>query len=131
MITPDGMKERFEFYQKWFNTFLVKEFMNLPLKEQEKFILLTHKFMEDCKKVNKEAHQIKEKIVIMEVKTVEEKQENFIIIGYIAEIGKDFRVLFPASKNIPKKGDYLTCTLFSINGKMWYSSKKELITEGV
>ena len=62
-MTPDGIRERFDLYRKWFNTFLVKEFLNLPTKYQDRFIALIEMFLANCKKMYEEGKKVQEKVI--------------------------------------------------------------------
>ncbi len=133
MLTPEGIKKRFEFYRKWFSTLLIKEFLNLPIKDQNKFILIVEKFLIDCRKVYKEAAEISEKIVIIKITEIlapDNRKEEYTIIGTIKDTDKKVEIKNPATIPLPKIGSNVTCTLFSLDKKVWYSSKEELITKG-
>jgi hypothetical protein len=132
-MMPEGIKERFELYRKWFNTFLVREFLNLPQKYQEQFLSLLKKFTENCTKVYEENKVIKEKvinIIVTEIISPDNKQENYIICGKSSDLKKEIKMSVPINKTRPKIGSKLYHTVFSIDGVVWYSSKEELITKG-
>ena len=126
MITPERIKKRFELYCRWFKTFLTTEFLNLPIKEQSDFLIMMKEFLDSCKKLHEEAKNIKERTVQIMVKEVQMSEENYII-GEIKETQKKVKINFPVSDVLPKVGDNIICTLFSIDGEMWYSLKNELI----
>lgn len=125
MITSEGIKKKFELYRKWFNTFLAEEFLNLPIKEQKKFLMIAEKFMENCKRVHEEAKNIKEQTFNICIKEI---QKN-CIIGEILETKKEVKIhVVQFNKDIPKIGESIVCLLFSMDEKSWYSSKYALIT---
>lgn len=109
---------RFETYRKWFQALLVKEFMELPAAEQERFIPLVEKFLADCRKVAEEGRSIKERRIQVRVSQV----SGDTAMGEFE--GKTLR--FP--KDSSRIGDQVFITVFSFDGEMWYSSKRELIT---
>lgn len=119
----DDSKDRFDQYRKWFRTLLIKEFLNLPFKEQNKFIAIVEKFIIDCKKTHAEAENIKEQFVHLTV----ESTEGGILTGKIVETGDLIRIDFPPTARV-SIGDILELTVFSMDGETWYSSKQELIT---
>jgi len=122
-------KERFEFYRKWFKTLLVTEFLNLSLKQQEKFLILADKFLKDCRRVHDDAKKIMEKtieILVTGILSPDNKAENYIVVGQTSE--SEIRIGYPSSIKKPAVGDTLTHIVFSIDGETWYSSKEELIT---
>lgn len=129
-MTPEGIRERFENYRKWFRTLLVKEFMNLPLTYQERFLVLLQKFIEDCRKVHEEAKSVQEKtirIIVQEVIGPDNFAENYVVVGKIEGTESIVRVLYPVSKPMPKQGKKVSSIVYSIKGDVWYSSKEELI----
>ena len=130
-MTPDGIRERFELYRKWFRTFLVREFLNLPAKYQERFMALLTQFVEDCKRIKEEHKQIKEKtikVIIERVETPDNKEEDFIAYGKHEESDDEIRLRFPVSKPRPKIGKRVRHVVYSTDESVWYSSKEELIT---
>lgn len=130
-MTPEGIRERFDFYRKWFRSLLIKEFMNLPSRYQERFMVLLEKFTRDCKRTLQEGKSIQEKTIKLIVNKVHEpdnKEENYTISGKIEGTENYVKISFPVSKSRPEKGKKLNCTVYSIDGKIWYSSKEELIT---
>lgn len=126
MITSDFLKNRFEFYRKWLNTLLVKEFLNLPYREQSRFMALIGKFTEDCKKVHEEAIDIKEKSVIINVEKII-KNSN-LVIGKIPESSNKINIKYPQESTLPAIGDSICCIIYSKDEEEWFSSKEELIT---
>jgi len=131
-MVPDGIKERFELYRKWFRTLLIKEFMNLPQKYQERFLSLIKEFTENCNKVFEENKVIKEKvihIVVTDVLSPDNKQESYVICGKSSELKDEVRMSVPINKPKPKIGAKLYHTVFSLDEVIWYSSKEELITK--
>jgi hypothetical protein len=130
-MIPDGIRERFEYYRRWFNTFLIKEFLNLPIKYQERFLVLLQKFTEDCKKIHNENKRIKERIICIKVEKIlspDNKEESYIVCGKTDESDDGIKLLLPINKPKPKIGSNLYHTVFSMDEKIWYSSKEELIT---
>ena len=124
-------KERFEFYRKWLKTLLVKEFLNLNLKQQEQFLIMIAKFLKDCRKVHDDAKKIMEKIIEISVTGIlspDNKTEDYIIVGRTVESSEDIKIGYPSSIKKPSIGDILTHTVYSVDGEIWYSSKEELIT---
>lgn len=130
MITSRIIKKKFELYRKWFYTFLATEFLNLPVKEQEKFLIISKKFLQNCERVHEEAKNIIEKIFSIHIKKIESfnnKGENCIVIGEIMEINERVKISLPITY-IPKIGESIDCVLFSLDKKSWYASKEALIT---
>ena len=131
-MIPDGIKERFEFYRKWFKTLIVKEFMNLPMKYQDQFIVLLNDFIENCKKIREESKAIQERIIqitVIEILSPDNKQENYIIHGKCSELKDIVKMSVPITKPKPKMGAKIYHTIFSLDKVVWYSSKDELITK--
>lgn len=136
-MMPDGIKNSFELYQKWFKTLLIKEFLNLPSKYQEKFLVLVEKFHEDCKKIHEEGKVIQEKTITLTVTEIisDETGEKFKVYCRSSEL-KNKVVLLMTRPRIPapKIGDKICHTVFSLDKDgicpaVWYSSKEELITK--
>jgi hypothetical protein len=128
MITINGMREKFEFYRKWLSTLLNKEFMNLPYKEQDKFLGMIKGFLDNCERVHKEAKLIKEKTVEIKVKSIEINDSgSYTIVGTSLDL-PDLRIKYPLSNPLPVVGSSLNCIIFSVDEDFWYSSKEELIT---
>jgi len=133
IMIPDGIEDRFNLYKKWFKTLLIKEFLNLPTAYQKNFIVISEKFLEDCKKIHKEGKVIKEKVIKLTIYDI------FPISNEIPGRGTDekFRVYCKSSELIdkvvlpmtkePKIGDKLCHTVYSLDGTIWYSTKEELI----
>lgn len=134
MITSKRIKRKFEDYRKWFFTFLAKEFLNLPVKSQEKLLIIVKKFVENCDKVHEEAKNIKEKTFIINVKEIETTKKNIkenicVMIGNVLEMNKEIRISLPVAQ-APEVGENVECILFSLDEDSWYSSKEALITAG-
>lgn len=130
-MIPDGIRERFDLYRKWFNTFLAQEFLNLPTKYQDRFITLVELFLSNCKKVYEEGKNVQEKVVQINVTKIilpDNKEEQYVICGKSPDSEDEIRVAFPIRTPRPKIGAKLYHTVFSIDGTLWYSSKEELIT---
>jgi ribosome biogenesis SPOUT family RNA methylase Rps3 len=133
-MTPD--KERMELYRKWFKTLLVKEFLNLPIKQQTQFFILSDKFIKDCRKIHEDAKKIQEKPVhinVTEILNPDNPSENYIIVGIVQDVPPPHcmmkvRIEYPSGVKKPNVGDVLSHTVYSVDGEIWYSSKTELIT---
>lgn len=117
-------KERFEFYTKWFKTLLIEEFLNLSLDYQKKFIVMINKFVKDCQRIHKEAINIKEKSIKVYIKDI---SKDLIIKGQVEKTGDNIEMSYPSFLKKPSIGDIINCTVYSMDGEIWYSSKKELI----
>jgi len=123
-------KEQFENYHKWFNALLVNEFINLPSADQERFLAIVMKFLEDCKKVAEDGRLIKERRVQIIVESISETNR-ITVSGTIdsdSAHGIRVRVILPQGYSKPKLNDKIPWTVYSLDGEVWYSSKKELIT---
>ena len=130
-MTPDGIKDRFDLYRKWFHTLLVKEFLNLPTKYQDKFIVLVEKFLSDCKRTFEEGKNVQERIIQLTVTKIilpDNKEESYVVCGKSPDSDEEIKINFPIRKPHPKTGAKLYHTVFSLDGTVWYSSKEELIT---
>ena len=130
-MNPDGIKERFDLYRKYFRTLLVKEFLNLPTKFQGRFIVLLENMLKDCRRVFEEGKNVKERLVVIQVTQVsspDNKEEAYVVTGTSSDVEKEIRLKLPLAKPKPKIGSKLYHTVFSIDGTIWYSSKEELIT---
>jgi hypothetical protein len=127
-MIPDGLKEQFEFYRKWFKTLLIKEFLNLPSDYQNQFIVMVKKFLEDCIKIHEEGRIIKEKLVELTIENIKPQKDASKII-YCTSPGLNHRVIIQMLKKQPnfKIGTKLHRMVFSVDEKIWYSSKEELI----
>jgi len=117
-------KERFEFYTKWFKTLLIEEFLNLSLDYQKKFIVMINKFVKDCQRIHKEAINIKERSIKVYIKDI---SKDLIIKGQVEKTGDNIEMSYPSFLKKPSIGDIINCTVYSMDGEVWYSSKKELI----
>jgi hypothetical protein len=123
-------KEQLENYRKWFHNLLMNEFMNFPSADQERFLAIVMKFLEDCKKVAEEGRLIKERRVQIVVESVSEN-DRITVSGNIdseSTHGIRVRVTLPQGCLKPKLNDKIPWTVYSLDGEIWYSSKKELIT---
>jgi hypothetical protein len=124
----DRINEKFSTYENWFKTLLLKEYFDLPLEKQKEFITLVENFLIKCKKINKEAENIKEKVFPAKVKDVITLHTgNYLVTGFINK--KEIKAIFSSSEPKPLKEKPLNFILYSINGVDWYSSKKKLIEE--
>jgi hypothetical protein len=134
-MTPDGIREKFDLYRKWFRTLLIEEFLNLPTQYQERFLIVVQKFLDDCKRMYEEGKAVKEKIIEITVQKVvpeflEEVMENkdtYFVFGTCNESENEIKIVFPIKKPRPKIGDKLHHTVFSLDEVVWYSSKEELL----
>jgi hypothetical protein len=127
MITTDSIKTKFEFYRKWLSTFLNKEFLNLPYKEQDKLLTLIKTFLSNCERVHEEAKVIKEKQISVKIMRIEPGQGSYTIVGNAPDFD-EIKIKQTASIPQPLTGDSFRCIIFSEDGETWYSSKEELIT---
>ena len=131
-MVPDGIKERFEFYRKWLKTLLVKEFLNLPSKYQDQFLVLVNEFVENCKRIKEENKNIHERVIQVTVTGVQlpnNNQENYNIFGKSPGLKDTVKMSVPITKPQPKLGARLYLTIFSLDRVVWYSQKDELITK--
>ena len=129
-MVPDGIKDRFELYRKWLKTLLIKEFMNLPTKYQERFMVLIEKFLEDCKKIHGEGKVIKERVIkltVVETRPVYDTPISYKVYCQSSELENKVVLSYSQGNNLPKIGDKICHTVFSLDEKVWYSSKEELI----
>ena len=122
------MNERLNYYRKIFKTLLIKEFLNLSFKDQEKFMLIADKFVTDCKTLHKEAQEIKEKTIIVSVLSVDSGEDSHTITGRCN--GDAIKMNIPKWMKKPIPGGTVSCPVFSNDGDIWYSSKEELIMRG-
>jgi CRISPR/Cas system-associated exonuclease Cas4 (RecB family) len=123
------MDERLNYYRKILKTLLVKEFMNLPFKEQKIFLVMAEKFVTDCKTLHKEAQEIKEKVISVVVQKVIESKDYYAVEGEFN--GEIIKMSIPVYLKKPIPGDRISCTVFSSDNNIWYSSKEELISKGL
>jgi len=128
-MMPDGIKERFELYRKWFKTLLVREFLNLPVKYQERFLEMANGFIQDCKKVMDENMYIQEKVIQILVERIAVSDTEIFVFGRSDQVQEKIKISLPINRPKPKIGSKLCHTVFSINGDVWYSSKEELVTK--
>ena len=130
-MTPDGIREYFEVYRKVFRNLLVKHFLNLPVKYQERFLVLIETFMKDCKRVYNESKEVKEKTIRVRIERIlppDNQAEEYIVCGKTEGVSEEIRMAFPSSKPRPDIGKSLIHTMYSIDGSVWYSSKEQLLT---
>jgi hypothetical protein len=118
----------FELYRKWFNTLLVKDFLNLPYKDQSKFMAMVDKFSKDCAKVHEEAKVIHEKTIKINVQKILQKDDTYTIIGSIGDI--QIPIKYFKADDLPAIGSSFCCIIYSSDEENWFSSKEELITGG-
>jgi hypothetical protein len=136
-MTPNDLKDKFELYRKWFRTLVVKEFLDLPTRYQEKFIVMAQKFLDDCKKVYEEGKAVKERIIEITVQRIvpeflEEVMNNkdtYFVYGKCEGSEEEIKITFSVNRPRPKIGSKLYHTIFSIDEKVWYSSKSELLNK--
>ena len=131
-MIPYGIKDRFELYQKWFKTLLIKEFLNLPTKYQEKFLTMGDTFLKDCKKIHQEGKEaIEEKIITLTITEVFSKGTNEKFKVYCRSSTLQDKVVLSLTFPEPKIGDKLCYVVYrlkdNLNENVWYSSKEELI----
>jgi hypothetical protein len=126
----DISRERLDSYRRWLQALRI-EFLNLPVEQQERFLPIAEKFIQDCRKLLDEARSVKERKVILTVDRVTNREDRTYIEGLEKETGAwpgIVQFVVPYMKNKPAIGDKVSITLFSLDGKTWYSSKEELIT---
>ena len=135
-MIPDGIRNRFELYRKWYKTLLVTEFINLPLKYQERFLAMTETFAKDCRKVLEESRNIREKTVVIKVERVEAncREGKFIVYGRADKVKDEIKIVLPSEEGDtffpkPKIGSKICHTMYNLDGDVWYSSKEELISK--
>lgn len=121
-------QEQFEFYKKWFNTLLVKDFLNLPYKEQSKFMVMVDKFSKDCAKVHEEAKVICERTIKVHVEKIIKNDASYTVIGSIGDIQVPIKYL--KDYDLPAIGSSFPCIIFSSDEENWFSSKEDLLTGG-
>ena len=121
-------RKHFINYEKWFKTLLIKEFLNLPVREQQEFIHLTEKFLQDCRNSHKEAQNIREKVFQIKIeKILTSDTKKYTVIASIKE--NKVKIEIPASEPKPIVGKSITCILYSIDNQTWYYLKEKLIEE--
>jgi hypothetical protein len=131
-MVPDGIREKFDLYRKWFKTLLIEEFLNLPTQHQEQFLVIVQKFLDDCKKVHEEGKSIKERIIEIKVKRIApelmKNKGTYFVFGTCNESEEEIKIVFPIKKPQPKIGDKIYHTVYSMGDEtIWYSSKEELL----
>ena len=115
------LKEKFDTYRKWFSALVVEHFVNLPFEAQERFLVLVKKLEKDCREVHEDARNIKEKVIKISVSSVSEG----VVTGTTEESGET--VKFETNQKVIP-GTKINYIVYSLDGGVWYSSKKELIT---
>lgn len=129
-MVSNGIKERFEFYRQWLTMFKVKEFMNLPLKNQEQFIDLMDIFFKDLHRIHEDCKPIKEKMItltVIEISLNNRSKDYYTVFAKSGDSSNLISVLMPINKSYPKIGSKFQHTVYSIDGIVWYSSREELI----
>jgi hypothetical protein len=130
-MIPEDVKEKFEWYRKWFNTLVRKEFINLPSEHQKRFMDLLEKTKNECGKYYNEHKGIKEKILKFKIMRTEDFDESSIkIYGRTNELEGDCVMVYPKSFKAPLAGEVRHFMLYSLDGTSWYASKEELIIRG-
>ena len=125
-MTSDTMRAKLDLYRRWFKTLLVKEYLNLPSKYQERFLTIAEKFLQDCRRVFEEHKQIMERSVIVTVTSIEKGQSGYMVTGELEEAkGEVVKLLLPSEAH---KGSKIRHTLYSFDGETWHSSKEKLVT---
>ena len=128
-------RKRLDFYRKWLQALLVKEFLNLPLKLQAQFISLVEKFLADCRRVHTEAETIAEKEVKIEITEIREHSTDmFLVTGRVEGSDRwsplatraEVKILVPVTAGLAV-GSSIPWTVFSTDKETWYSNKEELI----
>lgn len=128
-MVPNIAKEKFNYYRKWFRAFLAKEFIGLPYKYQDRFIVLVEKFLQDCKKIHSEHESLKEYTVVISVIDIQVSEKNKILTGKIVESLNQTNMKIIVPKDFKaKKDSKIRHIVYSLDGKTWYSSKKQLLT---
>lgn len=131
-MTPDGIREKFEYYREWLKALLIKEFFNLPTKYQENFLIMIENFLQDCKRIYIEGKEIKERpiqVKIFNIITPENGKDVYIVCAHSVELKDTINIPYPISRPKPKIGAKLNIILYSLDEQMWYSSKEELVTK--
>lgn len=128
-MIPEIIRHKFSFYRKWFQTLLVREFMNLPYKHQENFIILADKFLQDCKKIHSEHQEIKERTVTITINDIQNTENNTILGAYLenALSKTEVKIIAPLNSKF-KKDQKVRHILYSLDGQVWHSSKEQLLT---
>jgi len=124
----DVSKEKMAYYRDILKT-LINEFIDLPHNEQENFLMVYKEYSGKLNRIIQEHSTIKEKILHIEVSEVRINQEGHIVIGKVVETGDEGKIFFPAFMKTPSLRDTISCSMFSVDGNIWYSSKKILIKE--
>ena len=125
MVT--SIKERFDLYRKWLNTLINREFINLTYDDQTRFLNLIKTFTNSCERLHKEAKDINEKAVKINVDKILRSENYYQVIG-IVDDKVPVTIDFPKEIPEPEIGASLNCIIYSGDGIEWFSSKKELIT---
>lgn len=123
------VEKQFEFYKKWFTTLLVKDFLNLPYKDQSKFMALVDKFSRDCAQVHEEAKVIHERSIKIKVDNIINIGDSYTVIGYIGDI--QVPIKYVSADALPAVGSSFSCIIYSMDEENWFSSKEELIAGGL
>jgi hypothetical protein len=134
-MVPDGLREKFDLYRNWFKTLLIEEYLNLPTHYQARFIIIVQGFLDNCKKIFEEGKSVKERVIEITVQRVvpeflEEVMKNkgtYEVFGTATDVEGEIKIIFPIKNPRPQKNDKLRHTIFSLDEKIWYSSKKELL----
>lgn len=126
-MIPEVIKDKFDYYRKWFSTIIAKEFMNLPHGYQEKFLLIIEKFIQDCRKIHEEHTYITEKTIIISVMDVQINEDNKLLTGKIDGSFNQIKIIVPKSFKA-KKGNKIRHIMYSLDKEIWHSSKEQLIT---
>lgn len=134
-MSPTGMKEKFEIYRTWFKALMMKEFINLPAKYQDRFIAIVDRFLKDCKRLRKESEEIKEKDVEITVDAWHRGKDELTGHGTakgatIVGSGSGNKIMINLPLSWDTNRNVVNWTVYSLDGETWYSSKTELITGG-
>lgn len=125
-MIPSGIKERLAHYRKWFNTLLVREFLELPYRQQEQFINTVDTFLKDCRKIHKEHENVLERSVTLEVNCITEDDEWAYFVGTAENVTGEIQIRYP-KHSAPRDGKRIIHMVYSLDGQDWYSSKSLLI----
>lgn len=127
-MIENKINDQFKDYKKWFQALLMKEFLNLPFEKQKEFLTLSEKFVQNCKVVHEEAKNIKEKAFNFRIEDILPSDTGtYTVIGIIEN--NKINIEFPLSQPKPTIGHSMRCILYTIDEKIWYSSKTKLIEE--
>lgn len=125
-MIPDGIREKFLQYHKWLKMILKGDFINLPFRQQEKFIVMIESFLEHCRVIHKESEAIKERTIVLKIEQVIEEKNGVSVIGTDPQVRGIISIKYPKETH-PPIGKKVIHTVYSLDGKIWHSSKEHLI----